>query len=632
MEAIGRVPPHSIEAEVSVLGAMMLDKEAVVEASEIITRDDFYRDSHKILFDVMMELFEKGEPVDLVTVIDALRSKNLLEVVGGQDYVSELPMGVVSTTTVPYYAKMIKDKATLRRLIEASGRVVELGFNGGSVDEVLDEAERSIFMISESRTTSGFLSVRDILPESLEMIDRLQKNKGSISGVPSGYSDLDNKTSGFQPSDLVLIAARPSMGKTAFALNIAHNAAIRHKKSVAIFSLEMSKEQLTNRLICSEATIDSQKLRMGMLDDEDWPKLTRAVGVLSQAPIYIDDTPNITISEMRGKLRRLKMEKGLDMVIIDYLQLMQSEKKAESRQQEISNLTRALKGLARELNVPIITLSQLSRAPEARSDHRPMLSDLRECVTGDTLVMLADGTRVPVKDLVGAKPEVFSVDQRGRIIKARSDMVWYVGKRPVFDVILASGRHIRATSKHHLLSGSGWKQVSELTVGDRIACARRIPEPQNTESWSEYRVALLGQLIGDGSSHYRFAPSRELVAQYAEILNDELLRDAATNDLFWDRIIQILPCGEEDVYDLTVPATSSWLADGIVSHNSGAIEQDADVVMFLYREDYYEPETDRKNITEVIIAKQRNGPTGTIELYWLPQYTRFVGLEKARQE
>ncbi|MDI6600198.1 MAG: replicative DNA helicase [Thermoanaerobacteraceae bacterium] len=443
MEAIGRIPPHSIEAEVSVLGAMMLDREAVVEASEVITRDDFYRDSHKILFDVMMELFEKNEPVDLVTVTDALRSKNLLEVVGGLDYVAELPMNVISTSTVPYYAKMIRDKATLRRLIDSSGRVVELGYNGGSVDEVLEEAERAIFMISESRTASGFLSLRDILPESLELIDKLQKNKGSISGVPSGYSDLDSRTSGFQPSDLVLIAARPSMGKTAFALNIAHNAAVRQKKSVAIFSLEMSKEQLTNRLICSEAAIDSQKLRMGMLEDEDWPKLTRAVGVLSQAPIYIDDTPNITIPEMRGKLRRLKMEKGLDMVIIDYLQLMQSDKKAESRQQEVSNLSRELKGLARELNVPIITLSQLSRAPEARSDHRPMLSDLRE---------------------------------------------------------------------------------------------------------------------------------------------------------------------------------------------SGAIEQDADVVMFLYREDYYEPDTDRKNITEVILAKQRNGPTGTIELYWLPQYTKFVGLEKVRQE
>lgn len=443
MEAIGRIPPHSIEAEVGVLGAMMLSRDAVVEASEVITKDDFYRESHKVLFEVMMELYEKNEPVDLVTVTDALRSRDLLEVVGGMDYVADLPMNVISTSTVPYYAKMIKDKATLRRLIESSGRVAELGYGGGSVDEVLEEAERSIFLISESRVGSGLLSLRDILPESLDMIDKLQRNKGSISGVPSGYPDLDSRTSGFQPSDLVLVAARPSMGKTAFALNIAHNAAVREKKSVAIFSLEMSKEQLTNRLICSEANIDSQKLRMGMLEDEDWPKLTRAVGVLSQAPIYIDDTPNITVPEMRGKLRRLKMEKDLDLVIIDYLQLMESDKKAESRQQEVSYLSRGLKGLARELDVPIITLSQLSRAPEARSDHRPMLSDLRE---------------------------------------------------------------------------------------------------------------------------------------------------------------------------------------------SGAIEQDADVVMFLYREDYYEPDTDKKNITEVILAKQRNGPTGTIELYWLPQYTKFVGLEKARRE
>ncbi len=579
MEAIGRIPPHSVEAEVNVLGAMMLSRDAVVEASEVIGKNDFYMDSHKIIFEMMTDLFESNQPVDLVTVTDALRGKDLLEVVGGMDYVSDLPMHVISTSTVPYYAKMIKDKATLRRLIASSGKVAELGYGGGSVDEVLEEAERSVFMISESRVSSGLNSLRDILPESLDLIDKLQKNKGSISGVASGYSDLDSKTSGFQPSDLVLVAARPSMGKTAFALNIAHNAAIKENKSVAIFSLEMSKEQLTNRLICSQANIDSQKLRMGLLEDEDWPRLTRAVSVLSQAPIYIDDSPNITVPEIRGKLRRLKMEKGLDIVIIDYLQLMESDRNAESRQQEVSSLSRELKGLARELNVPIVTLSQLSRAPEARTDHRPMLSDLRECVTGDTPVCLANGKYVSIKDLEGSSPEVFSVDKDKNIVKAKSDKVWCVGRREVYDVILSNGRHIRATAEHRLLSGGGWKRVSQLNVGDSLVCTPN----------------LSGGFILEG-------------------------------------ITDIKPAGEEEVYDMTVPETSSWLAGGIVSHNSGAIEQDADVVMFLYREDYYDQETDRKNITEVILAKQRNGPTGTVELYWLPQYTKFVGLDKIRRE
>ncbi len=582
MEAIGRIPPHSVEAEVNVLGSMMLSRDAVVEASEVINKNDFYRDSHKILFEVMTELFDKNEPVDLVTVTDALRGKDLLEAVGGMDYVADLPMHVISTSTVPYYAKMIRDKSTLRKLIESSGKVAELGFGGGSVDEVLEEAERSIFMISESRMNSGLASLRDILPESLDMIDKLQKNKGSISGVASGYADLDSKTSGFQPSDLVLVAARPSMGKTAFALNLAHNAAVRENKSVAIFSLEMSREQLTNRMICSQANIDSQKLRMGMLEDDDWPQLTRAVGVLSQAPIYIDDTPNVTVPEMRGKLRRLKMEKGLDMVIIDYLQLMESDRRAESRQQEVSSLSRELKGLARELNVPIVTLSQLSRAPESRTDHRPMLSDLRECVTGDTLAALADGRQVPIRELADTTPEVLSLDG-GKVVTAKSDRVWHVGVRPIFDVAFADGRHIRATGEHRLMSESGWKTISQLHAGDRIAC---VPD-----------ISLSGKV-----------------------------------GLAWDGITGITPAGEEDVYDMTVPGTSSWLAGGIVSHNSGAIEQDADVVMFLYREDYYDQETDRKNITEVILAKQRNGPTGTVELYWLPQYTKFVGLDKIRRE
>ncbi|KUK08567.1 MAG: Replicative DNA helicase [Caldanaerobacter subterraneus] len=436
-----RIPPQNIEAEQSVLGSMLLSREAIIEVSEILRAEDFYKESHKKLFDVIMEMFEKDIPVDLVTVVDELRKRDMLEVVGGIEYLASLTSSVITTANVSYYAKLIKEKATLRRLIEASSEIMELSYQEDDVETVLDIAEQKIFDIAQGRNTTTFSSMKDILMDTFYKIEELYKNKGKLTGIPSGFPDLDAKTAGFQPSDFILIAARPSMGKTSFALNIAQNAALLTGLPVAIFSLEMSKEQLVTRLICSTANIDSQKLRTGNLDEEDWMKLAAAMTPLSKAPIYIDDTPGVTVMDIRAKARRLKLEKGLGLVMIDYLQLMQGRGRAENRQQEISEISRSLKSLARELNVPVITLSQLSRAPETRSDHRPVLSDLRE---------------------------------------------------------------------------------------------------------------------------------------------------------------------------------------------SGAIEQDADIVMFLYRDDYYHKDSEKKNIAEVIIAKHRNGPTGVVELLWLAQYTKFVSLDKYR--
>ncbi|SHF03132.1 primary replicative DNA helicase [Thermoanaerobacter uzonensis DSM 18761] len=438
-----KIPPQNIEAEQSVLGSMLLSRDAIIDVSEIIKADDFYKESHKKLFDVMIEMFEKDIPVDLVTVVDELRKRNMLEAVGGIDYIASLSSNVITTANVSYYAKLIKEKATLRRLIEASSEIMELSYQGDDVETVLDIAEQKIFDIAQGRNTTNFSPIKDVLMNTFYKIEELYKNKGQLTGIPSGFPDLDLKTAGFQPSDFILVAARPSMGKTSFALNIAQNAALLTGLPVAIFSLEMSKEQLVNRLICSTANIDSQKLRTGNLDEDDWMKLAAAMTPLSKAPIYIDDTPGIGVMDIRAKCRRLKLEKGLGLVMIDYLQLMQGRGKAENRQQEISEISRSLKSLARELNVPVITLSQLSRAPESRSDHRPILSDLRE---------------------------------------------------------------------------------------------------------------------------------------------------------------------------------------------SGAIEQDADIVMFLYRDDYYHKDSEKKNIAEVIIAKHRNGPTGTVELLWLAQYTKFASLDKYRTE
>ncbi|MFO7152016.1 MAG: replicative DNA helicase [Bacillota bacterium] len=438
-----KVPPHSVEAEQSVLGSMLLSKEAIYVALERLKRDDFYLEAHRAIFDVIAELHENREPVDLITVTETLRSRKMLESVGGVTYLTTLTEVVPTPANIAQYCKIVEEKALLRRLLEATSQILSMAYEPREdVEELLDEAERKIFAVVQKRRVDSFHHIKDVLLSTFERIEQLYNSKGGITGVPTGFPDLDAMTSGLQPSDLILVAARPSMGKTAFALNIAQNAAIKHKIPVAIFSLEMSKEQLVQRMLCAESNVDSHKLRTGRLDEDDWPKLARAMGPLSEAPIFIDDTPAITCLEIRAKARRLKAEKGLGLIVIDYLQLIAGRGQTENRQQEISEISRSLKALARELNVPVLALSQLSRAPDVRSDHRPVLSDLRE---------------------------------------------------------------------------------------------------------------------------------------------------------------------------------------------SGSQEQDSDLVAFLYREDYYNPNTDRKNIAEVIIAKQRNGPTGKVELLWLSQYTKFVSIEKYRQ-
>ncbi|MGB9812574.1 MAG: replicative DNA helicase [Thermovenabulum sp.] len=438
-----KVPPYNIEAEQSVLGSMLLSKEAIYVAVERLKSEDFYREAHRKLFECIVELHENREPVDLITVTESLRNKKILEEVGGVTYLTTLTEIVPTPSNIAEYCKIVEEKALLRKLIEAASNILSSAYEPKEdVEEILDEAERKIFNIVQKRRVENFYHVKDLLLSTFERIEKLYHTKGGITGVPTGFPDLDSMTSGLQPSDLIIVAARPSMGKTAFALNIAQNAAIRYKIPVAIFSLEMSKEQVVQRMLCAESNVDSHKLRTGKLEEEDWPRLARAMGPLSEAPIYIDDTPGITSLEIRAKARRLKAEKGLGLVVIDYLQLISSKGQSETRQQEISEISRSLKAMARELNVPVLALSQLSRAPDARADHRPVLSDLRE---------------------------------------------------------------------------------------------------------------------------------------------------------------------------------------------SGSLEQDSDLVAFLYRENYYNPDTDKKNIVEVIIAKQRNGPTGKVELLWLSQYTKFVSVEKYRQ-
>ena len=853
--------PHNAEAERTVLGAVLVDNAAFNSAAEVLARDDFYREAHRRIFDAMAALAERSQAIDLVTLKDELVRGSALEAVGGAAYLASLVDGVPRITNVEQWSRIIKEKAVLRNLIHAGNRIVHSAYEAeDEAGVILDKAEKAIFDIAEHRIRQGFVGIREIVKESFRTIDQLSQSKELVTGLPTGFVDLDEKTSGLQKGDLIIVAARPAMGKTSFCLNVAQYASAKTGETVGIFSLEMAKEQLVLRMLCADARVDAHRLRTGNLQEKDWARLAKAYADLSASKIFIDDSATLTPLEMRAKCRRLMAEHGLGLIVVDYLQLVSGAGRVENRQQEIASISRSLKGLAKELRVPVVALSQLSRAPEGRTEKRPQLSDLRECVTGETLVVMADGQRLPIRDLVGTTPEVVAMSSpEGWLTTARSDKVWRVGKRTVYRVKLASGRTIRATLRHRLWGSEGWTRLRHLSVGDRVAIARRLPEPAHPDVWPDKRVALLGQLIGDGSylkhepmryttasadnsemvtsaardefdadvkryagrrtwhqllisgngnrwhpagvnawlrslgvfgqrshqkripaaafrlsnrqialllrhlwatdgtigvtqghrgghsvyystnspglaadvgtlllrigivartywvrkanyrpnafvnvssgadqrrflevvgafgprvpqalelqiavggspantnvdtlpteyfsrvralmrdrgvstrrmaqlrgtayggsSHFRFAPSRALLADYGRILEDGILMEQATNDLFWDRIVTVEPDGEDDVYDLTVPGPASWLADGIVSHNSGGLEQDADVVVFIYREEEYKPTDENRGVAEIIIGKQRNGPTGMLKLAFIKEFTRFENLE-----
>ncbi len=439
---IKRVLPHSIEAERSVIGSMIMDKDAITSASEIITGEDFYQNQFGILYDAMLELYNEGKPVDLVTLQDKIKEKDIPEELCSIEFIRELISSVPTSANVKYYAGIVKEKSVLRRLIKITeGITNEAYMSKEKLEVILENAEKQVFDIVQNRSTADFTSIKDVVIQSLASIESAARNKGSVTGVSTGFYDLDYKTAGLQPSDLIIVAARPSMGKTAFVLNIAENVAVKNDTTTVIFSLEMSKDQLVKRIIAMNSKVDSQAMRTGDLQDEDWLKIVESARNIGSSNLVIDDTPGISVQELRSKCRKLKLEKNLGLVIIDYLQLMSGgSKKAESKQQEVSEISRSLKAVAREINAPVIALSQLSRAVEQRPDKRPMMSDLRE---------------------------------------------------------------------------------------------------------------------------------------------------------------------------------------------SGAIEQDADVIMFIYRDDYYNKESKDAGVSEIIIGKQRNGPTGTVKLAWLSQYTKFANLDRS---
>ncbi len=572
-----RLPPHSVEAEQAVLGGLMLDASAWDGVADLITAPDFYRRDHQLIFEAIASLVHESKPCDAVTVSEVLSNKGVVDDVGGLAYLARLTRDTPSAANVRAYANIVRDNALLRALVHAGGEIASGALNpqGRAPIDLVGEAEQLVFAIAErgARAKNGFIPVREVLPQTIDRIDTLHQNPGAFTGVSTGYAELDRMTTGLQPGDLVIIAGRPSMGKTTLAVNIAENAAIDRKVPVAIFSMEMSAEQLTMRMISSLGRISQGDLRKGTLSAEDWPRITSATEVLSNSPIFIDESGGLTPTEVRARARRLKREHGVGLIVVDYLQLMTVAGGKENRATEISEISRSLKALAKELECPVIALSQLNRSVEQRTEKKPVMSDLRECVVGDTLVCLTDGRRVPIRDLVGQTPEVWAVDEAQKIVAAEADLVWKVGTKPVFDVRLADGSTLRATAEHRVLTSQGWQILSDLDTTSAIAVA-----------------------------------------------------SADLSGLGWSAVLGVTPAGSEDVYDLTVPGPSSWLADGIVTHNSGAIEQDADLILMIYREEVYEPSTPRKGIADIIIAKQRNGPTGEIYLTFLGEYTRFENL------
>ena len=549
-EAAPIAPPQNLEAEESVLGAMLLSPGAIGAVSEVLDASDFYRESHAKIYRAGLALYAKGEPVDAITLVDELEERSELEAVGGRVRMHELAALVPATANAAHYARIVREMATLRGLIAAGQQIAQLGWERpGETQILVDRAEQVVFELSQSRVSTEFSHIEELLKESFERITALYEAGADVTGVPSGFRDLDRLTSGFQPGNLIIIAARPSMGKSALGLCAAANLALRHEIPVALFTLEMSKSEVTQRLLCSEAKVESQRLRTGKLAQDDWPRLVAAGDKLMKAPIYVDDTGSITMMEIRSKARRLKTrEPNLGLIIVDYLQLMTSGTTAENRVQEVSQISRNLKVLARDLDVPILAMSQLSRAVEQRHDKRPILSDLREsgCVTGDSRVYLPDeGVYRPISELVGRSGfRVSALNQETWRLESRVvTNAFATGRKPVYRLRTRLGRTIRATGNHKFLAFDGWRRLDDMGPGLRIALPRQLTGP-TTPTMSESELALLGHLIGDGCTLPRHAIQytskdrdlADLVAALATDIFGEGVRPRVNRERNWYQV------------------------------------------------------------------------------------------------
>src|SRR5450830_1740157 len=861
-----RTPPQDIAAEQSVLGGMMISKDAIADVVEQLRGNDFYRPAHEAIYDAILDLYGRGEPADAVTVSDELTKRGEMTRIGGAPYLHTLISMVPTAANAGYYARIVRERAVLRRLVEAGTRIVQLGYatDGGDVDDIVNNAQAEVYAVTERRASEDYHRLGDVIGGAVDEIEAAGHRGVGMVGVPTGFADLDRLTNGLHPGQMIVIAARPAIGKSTLGIDIVRSASIKHGKTSVVFSLEMSRNEITMRLLSAEAKIHLQKMRTGQMGEDDWQKLAATMGRISEAPLFIDDSPNMSLMEIRAKCRRLKQRHNLELVVIDYLQLMSSGKRVESRQQEVSEFSRALKLLAKELEVPVIAISQLNRGPEQRTDKRPQMSDLREsgCLAAETRILRADtGAETTMGELfaLGSKDvPVWALNERLQYVRRHLTHVFSTGIKPVYRLRLASGKEITATGNHPFLTYEGWTALGELAVGSRVGVPRHVPGPERCADWDDRKVVMLAHLLGDGSfvkrqpiryasidelnltavtdaavafgikavrdeyaaargttlrlpapyrlargkrnpiaewlddfglfgarSHEKFvptsvfhlpkhqialfirhlwatdgsvtvnasgrggriyyastsrqlidglsrlllrfgistrvhttrkagyrpgytldisevddqrrflqeigvhgarglqaerllaiiretrantnvdtlprqvwddvrallveqgmthrefaaamgtqfcgstmwkhAPSRQRLGRVAEVLGSEDLEIMAVNDLLWDEVVEIIPEGDQEVFDATVVGTHNFVANGIAVHNS--IEQDADMVILLHREDAYEKESPRAGEADLIVAKHRNGPTDTITVAFQGHYSRFVDMQ-----
>jgi replicative DNA helicase len=505
-----RQPPQDLQAEQSVLGGMLLSKDAIADVVEVLRAGDFYRPAHQLVYETILDLYGRGEPADPVTVSAELTRTGQLMRVGGTPYLHTLISSVPTAANAGFYAEIVAERATLRRLVEAGTRIVQLGYGaaagqGGDVDDVVDRAQAEIYDVTERRTSEDYVRLEQLLQGTMDEIDAISSRGGQSIGVPTGFSELDEITNGLHAGQMIIVAARPAMGKSTLGLDFARACSIKNGLTSAIFSLEMSKSEITMRLLSAEAKVPLHHMRSGHMSDDDWARLARRMGEVADAPLYIDDSPNLTMMEIRAKARRLRQRHDLRLVIVDYLQLMTSGKRVENRQVEVSEFSRSLKLLAKELEVPVVALAQLNRGPEQRTDKKPMLSDLREsgCMTADTAILRADtGAPVTFGELLARGVDgvqVWSLDEDRRLVPSPLTAVFPSGEKEVFRLTLASGRQVKASGNHPFRTFGGWTALAGLAAGVRIAVPRRIPAPLAAGlGWSEHRLGLLAHLLRAG--------------------------------------------------------------------------------------------------------------------------------------
>jgi replicative DNA helicase len=501
-----RTPPHDVAAEQCVLGGMLLSKDAISDVIEVIRPTDHYRPAHQLIHEAILDLYGRGEPADAITVANELTRRGEISRVGGGVYLHTLIASVPTAANAGYYARIVRERAVLRRLVEAGTRIVQFGYAGDAdADELVDRAQAEVYAVTDRRNREDYHSLSEIMPGALDEIEAIGSHGGVLTGVPTGFSDLDALTNGLHPGQMIVIAARPAVGKSTLALDFARAAAIKNSMATVVFSLEMGRNEITMRLLSAEARVPMHTMRTGQMSDDDWSRLARRMSEVADAPLFIDDSPNMSLMEIRAKCRRLKQRHDLKFVIIDYLQLMSSPKRVESRQQEVSEMSRSLKLLAKELEVPVVALSQLNRGPEQRTDKKPLLSDLREsgCLTAGTRILRADtGTEITLGDLLASDARnipVWSLDDRLRLVPRIMTHAFSSGTKEVFRVRLTSGREVEATANHPFLTLDGWRALEELSAGSRVAVPRNMPAPLEAQEMPEPELVMLAHLLGEGS-------------------------------------------------------------------------------------------------------------------------------------